>query len=389
MEILLFLKPITDMLWQYKILDMILLALSIGIFLINLPRLKGLNFVDFIVVILCILFTTSLLRNTEGFQNYVKIISGFLYYFLGRIYYKSENRITQILTISSLIVVTTNIIVIIIGRGVVLWGNAITLKGAYYYKTDLAVAMIQSTIFIYFAKESKNIFIKILRILYTYVFIPLIIIFTNSRMYLIILIVIVYIFYKYKREIRRKVIWRIKVKELVLFLCLILLGIYSISLLSKTELFTKLGFISFNFEKFSDLFSPANSQGRSEIWSVLLRYFFSQPFKSRFIGIDLVTDSIINPIGHNAHNSYLKILFSIGFIGSILFLIFIYQIIKYINRLYDRQLFYISLSLIFVYIISGFSGIVIEFTQLTWIPMFYVGVAISNKYTGNKTNKVI
>lgn len=389
MEILLFLKPITDMLWQYKILDMILLAISILIFIIRLPKLKGLNFVDFIVFMLFILFTVSFLKNIDGLQNYVKIISGFLYYFLGRVYYKRENKITQVLMIASLIVVTINIIFIIIGKGNILWGNAITLKGVYYYKTDLAVAMIQSIIFIYFAKESKNIFIKVLRRIYTYAFIPIIVIFTNSRMYLIILIVIIYIFYKYKQEIRRKVIWRIKVKELVLFLGLILFGIYIISLLSKTELFTKLGFISFDFEKFSDLFSPANSQGRSEIWSILLGYFNSQPFELKLIGIDLVTDSIINPIGHNAHNSYLKILFSIGFIGSILFLTFIYQIIKYINRLYDRQLFYISLSLIFIYIVSGLSVIVIEFTQLTWLPMFYVGVAISNKYIRNKTNKEI
>ncbi|WP_143315765.1 O-antigen ligase family protein [Clostridium sp. HBUAS56017] len=387
MEFLLFFKPLADMLWQVKSLDMILAGFCLIIFTVSLYRIRHINLVDMAVCILFVLFTASAFRETEGLMIYAKISSSFMLYLLGRVYYLRVNKLSKYIAISYIIVLITNLICIAQGKGSIEWGHAITLNGMYYFKTDFAFAITQSVIFLIFINIELGKIIKAIKNIYCFIGAPILILLSNSRLYLLAYLTIVYIYSRYVIEQRKNKVWNFKMKNFVTMLGVVVVGIFLFSALSNTALFSKFNFISFNFTSIDDLFSGSNTQGRSQIWTIVLDYFNNQDMYHRLFGVDLVTDSFINPNRNNAHNMYLKTLFSTGYLGLFIFILFLIILIYKLNKIKDRRVFYLTFSMVITFLLSGISDSSMEFSQLTWISFFYFGSAVSIFHIEKKEDK--
>ena len=92
MTLFLFLKQIVDMLYQYRILDYmmvvwVVLLLLYQVALVRPDIRKNVTLADAIVILLAFLLTMTFVRSQSGYQIYFKVMSAFLIYFVGRIYY--------------------------------------------------------------------------------------------------------------------------------------------------------------------------------------------------------------------------------------------------------------------------------------------------------------
>lgn len=370
MNIIFFFKPIVDMLYQLQILDILLTFLCI-IYFFKKP-ISHLYDIDICVIVLGILFFFAFLRNITfgSFSVLLKIESGFLLYFLGRKYYSSQDTILNALKKSFFLILLISVFSYISGTGFQQWGAYNTFTGYYYFKTDLAAALVQG--FIVFSFYNTLIIKKyfLLSICVLFVFL------SNARMYYFIVAIIIFFLFLYHRDIKTGK--RIRINMMLFISCTlaIIALLYLLNYLGKTLLGDQ--YLLFEFENLSDLTNESNTQGRSVIWLYIYEYFAKQDFFTRFVGIDLISDSLASPIGHNSHNAYLKILFSIGYLGAIVYLLFMGFIIKYLNRTKNIKLFYITCCFLSIYFLSGISYITIESTQLTWLPMFFIGSCVSS-----------
>ena len=153
MSFFLFVKQIVDMLYSYKILDyfmvgLILLMLIYQIMLVR-PDLKSMfTKADGIMIAICGLLTMSFVKSTAEYETYFKILSAFLMYFVGRIYYERIQECYGALVSSAYLVVYLNLFCRIsnFGNGLLQVTNA--GGDLYYYDTDMAFAMILAFVFI-------------------------------------------------------------------------------------------------------------------------------------------------------------------------------------------------------------------------------------------------
>lgn len=365
MKMLFFFKPIVDMLYQYQFLDILLMLICICCFFS--PNYK-INYkkIDYVVLILSFLFFLSFIRNINGWSQFLKIESSFLLFFLGRFYRMGTHKLIRCLQKGFIPVIIVSVIAYITGLGFEYWGNYNTFRGFYFFKTDLALAMTQCFIVFSFI-QSKSIILKL---------IPLICLFfvviSNARIYYLILLIVLLLSILYYYEIKtNRIIVKLNTKfflfVFVLVIFIILLMIHLNGILDNSFLLLDMS---------DGLYSDANTQGRTVVWAEILKIFSDSDFINKLFGIDLCSD--ISPsLGHNSHNCYLKVLFSIGYIGSILFLLYLTFVFKEIAKIRNRFYFYVTLSFYITYLFGGLSYISIESTQGTWITMFMIGNVIT------------
>ncbi len=366
MNFFFFLKPIADMLYQFQILDWILCFLCI-LFVLK-KKIRTLCDIDLCVLALMILFFFSYFRNWGGWVAWIKIESSFLIYFLGRAYYRTWDSYMPSLCKGFLIILVISLLSFLTGAGYKQWGSVHTLTGFYFFKTDMAAALAQCFLLysIIYSFRKKTHFILIVCFLLTLL--------TNARMYYFIIAFLLGIYYLYNREIKtgKRIKLSGRIFTLGLFLIVILLLLFNF--LGETILGDE--YLLFKLDSASDLMSESNTQGRSVAWANIYGYFAKQDFFTRLIGVNLVKDAELGIICES-HNTYLKILFSIGYLGSVVFLMFIGYVIKYLNKLKSAKLFYLGCGFFCIYLLSGLSYTSIMSTQLTWLPMFFIGVCVS------------
>lgn len=368
MNLILLLKPIADMLFEYQVLDIILV---LGVIIVTLSRIKSTKMrwalLDTIIVILGFLFFLSYLRDTNGVNTFVKIESGFLLYFAGRMTYSKAIKNQKYLMWGFLIVLLITAFSFINKSGFIVWGRVNTFRGYYFFKTDLAAAMAQ--LFAIFAIIKKRSYINyaILGISSYFVFI------SNARMYYFVIVILVLFFFLYLREEIYQVRLRINTKLMLLGIAVLIGMLFGLNYLNQM-----LGeeYLLIEFQSSSDLVGNANTQGRSVAWENILEHFFNQPFWDRFWGLDLISDEKVGIIC-NSHNLYIKVLYSTGYLGCSIFILYIIRIIQAINNTQSAELYYLTLSFFAIYILSGISYITIESTQLTWLFMYYIGACQS------------
>lgn len=368
MEIFFFLKPIADLLFRYQVLDYFLTVLCI-VFLIKSKTYVLCN-IDYWVITLMGMFLISFLRNTNGGAILMKIESGFLLYFLGREYYPYWGKFSSNLQWGFFIVLLISIFAFISGSGFQSWGKYNTFTSFYYFKTDAAYAFSQCFIFfsIGFSTCRYNKLILILCILMT--------IFTNARAHYFIIFLLVILFYRYLKESRSKKAYL--VINLKLFSTCLLLIIILLVIMNLLSMYMSENFLLFQFSNISDIMNGANTQGRSDIWNLIYNKFNNNDFFTKLIGIDLTSATAkVNGIEWSSHNMYIKILYSIGYLGIMTYSIFLFYVMHYLNQLRTRRLFYMTLALFVTFLISGLSCISIEDVQRSWLPMFYIGVIVS------------
>lgn len=363
MEIIFFLKPIVDLLYQYKVLDIILCGLCICFLFINGKPFRFCN-IDYIVLALILMFTISCFNDPNGLIIYIKITSAFLLYFLGRLHYIKWPQLVYQLQKGFFIVWLITLYSFISKEGFIAWGNTQTFTSYYFFKTDLAAAMVQFIIVTFTMNSLHKIdYIIILTCIFF-------ILLSNARMYYFIIFIIssLIFIHKWKPYIRIKF-------NLKLYFGIALSIILLLILMNNLSYILGDNFLLFNFKDISDLMSGANTQGRDVIWERVYRYFNQQNFITRLFGVDLVSD--MRGGEHNAHSLYLKVLFSIGYIGFILYTLFFILAMKYINSVKNNRLYYITACFTITYLLSGISNAALEFSQLTWLPMFFIGACVS------------
>ena len=425
---LLFFKPIVDMLWDVAILDYALLAYAIAILAYNLIKrpdvFKRFRLMDYLCFAILFLMVMAFFRNTDGFRVFVKTASQFILFFIGRYCHEETDKCITALRYSSFVVVGVNALVLFVGffngLGFQMWGGALTFSGTYYFKTDLALAMTQCLIFILFVKKLRwyNYTLAVLA--------SVMIFLSNARISFVIAFMIfgLVFLYKISRFFKR----RIRIFDLRLIATMgicIALAIASLFVLSKLPIAESLGHISlsvdnsqvqgdlpitdgtdgsitdtdgdgtldeeadsdeFTFATIKNkiislwlkVYTPANTQGRSDIWRLLFKDFSSRDPLQKIFGIDFISDQFNHQVGSdvvaNAHSSYFKTLYSLGIVGFILFFIFMFCTLTKLQKSERKLNFFIPLSLMVIVLVSSLTNSSIEYTQSTWVPMMFLGL---------------
>lgn len=373
MEIVLFLKPIVDMLYQFQWLDVALILLCI-FFYVRSANLFQLCKFDAVILVMAVLFGFSFLRNTAGVADWIKIETGFFSYFLGRRLYDRYKQYASYLVPGFFVVVLVTLVSYLTGAGFQMWGIVNTFTGLYFFKTDLAAAMAQAIIFFsIFAVEVTD---RKKRLLF-YGLILLCVFFivvSNARIYYFITIVLLAFIYGYRRELIGGERIKPNMKHFLVLVFLSLLVLLLMNSLQDAGMGDE--YLLVQFDEPEDLMDEKNTQGRSVVWALILDYFFSQDFLSQLFGVDLVTDGIIGVICES-HNLYIKVLFATGYVGFLFFACFVIMSIRLTRNIQEIELYYVTLGLLTIYLVSGVSYSTIVSTQLTWLPMFYLGISVT------------
>ncbi|XEC97051.1 hypothetical protein AB6A23_11200 [Paenibacillus tarimensis] len=386
MNLILFMKPIVDMLWQYKIL---LLALIGGVVLYMLPQYckVRISFTNSLLVFFSIMLTISFFNKIDEntSSTYLKVISAFMLFFAAQLN-QDINKTLKVIAASYIIPSVYSLLLYLTDNGYVFWGGIRTFVGPYYYKTDLAIAVILSVIFFRKALySSKSGFLKIIAGMYILVIAPMLILTANSRMMTIIYgVIIIYIIVERlalsaKRLTNLIKFSKVKKIAVVLLSCIVLVGGYFVYD-SLTQNALKINLSSDEF------FSQSNTQGRSGIWSTIIDNFLAGDTRSIMFGYYIGKDFEFNTyMGNDAHNSFLKLLVATGFYGLslyVLFLLLIIYKIRAISKLTDldnTQRFAVNtiIMVLLFFLISGMTQSNIIFTQSSWYAFYFMGLLYS------------
>ena len=140
--VLVCLKILADMFWQFPVLDMLLLGFALVILGLHLPQSRvSYGLPDAASVLLLTLLTFSFSKSVDGAVVFFKMASAIILYFLGRESSESFNEAVKGALIASIVVLVLNAATFVSGAGFQTWGDANTFSGLYYFKTDLASAM--------------------------------------------------------------------------------------------------------------------------------------------------------------------------------------------------------------------------------------------------------
>lgn len=365
------------MFYAISYLDYALMAAATVFFLFGVRKLKKLYMVDYFAFAFMALLCLTMIRTGTGINQFIKMLSGFMLYFIGRAYYKEIRRVEKSLIMANYIVVATNLAMFVMGAGFVVWGSASTFRGMYYYKTDFSIAMIYAISAFAFLQNPPRSILCI-----EWAVIAYLILRSNTRAALLILILVFGLWFLYQYEKNNHKPLKINLKYAVLIVISLVAALFIVVRVLSLSVFDDYHFISFNFSTISDLLNTSNTQGRNVIWNNLLRNFREASWIQKLIGIDFVSDYWN---GLDAHNAYLKILFSTGILGLLIFFGFVGTYIRRLNKLKDRSLFYFNLSILLTFMLQSISQSSIAYTQMTWVFLCFSGMAVTESY--NKTGE--
>lgn len=369
MDIFLFFKTLADMFYGFPIFDYLLLVVAIAFFIVALRNIENYYLIDYLAFAFMIMLSITFVRSLSGFNHYIKMLSAFMLYFVGRGYIYDIEKIKNALVKSYTIVLLLHIVLFLLGIGFINWGNSLTFRGLYYFKTDFSMAMIFtiSTI-VFFTK------IPIKYKLLTWIIIEYLIIRSNTRAALLISFIVFGIWLISIREEITGTKITINFKYVVLVLLGLLFGMILLTKILSLPVFEKYHFLSFRFNNLSELYSDSNTQGRNHVWENIIKIYMDSSVVSKLVGIDYISDRWN---GYDSHNGYLKILFTTGIIGLGIFIAIIIIYIKNLNNIKDRDSFYYNISILITFLLASVSQSSIDFTQMTWIFMFFIGYTIS------------
>ena len=377
----LFLKPIIDIFWQLSFLDFFLCLLIVVEFgkIFCRRTFSTFNVLDLSFMVTIVLYSITLFSSfgVADLTTYIKIITAYPLYFIGKNAKQDTDRYISSILSGYKIAFIINLVAIALGKGGVQWGNANTLNGLYFFKTDYAVALCT---FISFLLIQKRLSLKIIAYI---VLAGLLLLLTNARVSLFAMILVILFGIFFRREIKKnKTILRINLKAIGIAVGSLLAMLFLLRYLGTTNLFASRGLISVDFRKITDIFNNANTQGRSVIWSNLMKDFNRHGFLVRLFGVKINNNLFdLGGLAENvgAHSLYFGMLYSIGYIGILLFFVQLLFILNKLNKCKRRELFYLSIMLLAIYLIFGISVCTNEFTNYTWIMMFVIGLAFNKR----------
>lgn len=366
MAFFLFVKQFVDMLYQYQALDyvmvmMVLLMLVYQTALVRPDIRKRFMLTDGVIILLGLLLTITFIRSGSGYQPYFKVMSAFLVYFMGRVYYDRIKECYGTLTFAAYLIVYINFLVRIARFGITFTKVADAGGDLYYYDTDMAFAMILAMVFI--AMFGRNTVFKLLTI---FIVCPYMVFYSDAGIQMVLMIAVYAIIFIYVMELvlRNKKFTGILLSVMILGL----LGIVAIIYMPV------LGFD--NPEFVTDLFDSRflnnhNMYSRYAEWKRVLDSCKGQDLFAKLFGIGMGTEIHIRSL-------YIKIFYVLGYVGLGLALILIASIMYYVTKVEDRKTFYLAVIMAVVLLGSGVTVNSMESTQMSWFPLLFSGMVISS-----------
>lgn len=366
MAFFLFVKQFVDMLYQYHALDyimviMVLLMLIYQTALVRPDIRKRFMLTDGIIIFLGLLLTITFVRSGSGYQIYFKVMSAFLIYFVGRVYYDRIKECYGTLTLAAYLIVYINLFVRIFHFGMAF--TRVTDAGGdlYYYDTDMAFAMILAMVFI--AMFGRN---SILKLFTMFIVCPYMVFFSDAGIQMVLMLAVYAVIAIYVMEL----VLRNK-KFAGILLSMMVLGLLGIVVIIYMPI---LGFddpdLVINLFR-SRFFNNDNMYSRYAEWRMILDSCKEQDIFAKLFGIGM---------GANIHvrSLYIKIFYSLGYVGLGLAILLIISIMYYVMKVEDRKTFYLAVIMAVLLLGTGVAVNSMESTQMSWFPMLFSGMVISS-----------
>lgn len=373
MTLFLFLKQFTDVLYQYHWLDymMVILVVIMLIYQLLLVRpdiKKHFTVSDCIMILLSLLLTFSFGKDRGGYGIYFKVLSAFLMFFVGRVYYDRIQECLGALVTAGYGVVYLNFIYRLARYGLDFLQVTNAGGDLYYYDTDMAFAMILAMVFI--GMFGKNTLFKCITI---FLVCPCMVWYSDAGiqkvlMWIVYLLMFIYLTEKLTdKQKAGNCLLTVVVAGLLLVVAFLLLPVFA-------DFDGELILAPFH----ADIFNSENMQGRYGIWKEIWEYVRTQELVAKLFGVDLCSERMHNSTGAGAGSLYIKTLYSLGIAGVLLMVVFVCSVIYYVVRVKDRKTFYTTVILTVMLLGSGVTVISMEATQMSWFPMMFAGMVISS-----------
>lgn len=376
--VLIFLRLLSDYFWEYKALSLfsaVVTLVAVTFFFFRaLKQRGGLRFYGnellALFLIFIFIFNTAIYSSSDNVVIVGKIIVSILMYFLGCYLSSANNKQLYALYFPVFLLVVFSFLS---GSGFQQWGEVLTFSGGYYFKTDLALALTIFTVFLLVSNIHNSL--KVMFIVVNVVFV----LYSNARIYYVIFPLVCFAYY-YREFIIRNAKYTFKMLAALLLSALAFIQI-SFFLLKNISASSNLLFFDF-----SQGFSSVNTQGRNIIWENLWMHYADSGMIKQLFGAGLTADVKYSEHlylleGFNAHNTYLYLLVSVGVIGLLVFLYFLYAVLKRFIAIAsiqnltasEKDNLFCFMSFAIIFLISGLTNVTIIFQQVSYIFFFYCG----------------
>lgn len=366
MTLFLFLKQIVDMLYQYRILDYmmvvwVVLLLLYQVALVRPDIRKNVTLADAIVILLAFLLTMTFVRSQSGYQIYFKVMSAFLIYFVGRIYYDRIKECYGALVASSYIIVYASLTERIHRFGLALGTLRNADGGFYFYDTDMAFAMILAMVFI--AMFGKNSVLKLFTI---FVVCPYMVLFSDAGIQVMLMLVIYVIIAIYVMELifRKKKMFNLLLTFIVLGLIAVVVFIYLPAFgIDNVELLGRI------FD--SRFLDKSNMHTRYIAWKTVLAEVTKHGLTGELLGVGMGAEITVESL-------YIKIYYTLGYVGLLLTAMLLMAVMYHVTKVEDRKTFYLMVIMAVVLLGTGVTVNSMESTQMSWFPLLFAGMVVSS-----------
>lgn len=374
------LRMIGDFFWEFKLLNAALAFLLISqasllfVSAVNsgnklLIQREVVKIISVAFLFISLVLYALMENNTEGARIIaLKIIANFSAFFYG-ILCRKERAIYKFVLILSVVEMIYIFLMALLGQGYEYWGDILTFVGPFFYKTDLALAVIIASAFIFCARINGYFYV-VYAILAAWV-----IWMSNSRASMVSFLAVVGLSYYY---IGLKARGFNFLRIIVLFLVVLFLVYWGLKEFGGDYLALKVD---------GEFFSDENTQGRSLIWGALLAAFFQGDALSILFGNGLGADRALvaykTVLDVDSHNTFIFLLYNMGVFGIFVFLWFIFLIFRVvisfsssIDDSASRRRLVLCIAFLIVFLINSFSASVLAYQQISWFALFYFGVVL-------------
>jgi hypothetical protein len=351
--------------WQWCDVVMVIAVIPMLMyqFLLVRPDVKKmLKAPDVLIFLLIALLTVSFLRDTVSYREYIKVLSAFLLFFMGRLYYDRIQECNDALAISSYLIVYLNFFYRIVRFGAGLFRVSNADGDFYYYDTDMAYAMILAFVFIaMFAKKS------VLKIITLVLVCPYMILFSDADIQKIIFVMVIAVLMLYFVDValRKRTV---AMAGMGILIAISIVGVVMIYLPLVDVQIPLLDRLIYS----SRILNPANMKSRYFEWQNVIAANWPSDIPGYLLGIGMNTSLPLKSL-------YLKIIYSLGIVGIVLSGLLAISVCKAALNTRDRRSFYILAAIAFLTFLSGVTINSMETTQMSWFVMLFAGMVVSAK----------
>ena len=318
---------------------------------------------DVCIILISVLLVLNLIArgNINVYQS-AKVCTALMMYLLGRMAYKRAGESTSFMAVSSYIVIYVNVIIRFVNLGYPgFFEMSATDNGMYYYGTDLAYAMLTGLIFV--GMYGKNNILKFFTIFVVCPFMILSCVTGVQHILMWVVYVILFLFMSERAVKRRKFTdFLLPFMILLMLATIVILNIPAITGEKTNILLDFLNQFKISTENFVGRYTKW-----SDIWNEIRR---TNNLLTQLFGIGSAQDKAIGSL-------YIGIIYSTGYFGFMMFFMFVISIAGYAVKIYDRRTYYVTVMLAVLFLGTGINVLTIGFTQMSWFPMLYAGMAVS------------